>query len=295
LSACNYASVGSGEVAVVRTPTGVENHVYTTGDWKIGGDDHAKTYSIRSQERTEKLDVQSVDGLAITLETSIRFHIIPNDVIALDRELGPDYYEVLIGPTLRSQARRVVGRFKPDEIYSTQRELIERQIRDGIEIAIKGRHIELEAVLVRNVTLPPEIQEKITQKLASEQEALQMQFVLAKQDSEDQQKLMQTKAEAERQKIEAEAHADTQRASAQAEADAARVTAQAAADAKRLDAQATADYEKLVGAHLTSALLQLRAIEAQKALAGSPNEKLVFLGGQPGSAILDMRAVSIAK
>ena len=259
-SACSYAHIGSGEVGVIKTPDGVQPKPVPPGDWRIGMFDHTTTYSIRSQEKEERLDVQSADGLGITLDTSIRYHAIPEEVVDLDRELGPEFYAVLIGPTLRSQARRVVGRFKPEEIYSTQRELIERQIREGVEAAIKGRHVQLEAVLVRNVGLPAQIQQKITDKLAAEQEALQMKFVLAKQESEDQQRLMQTRAAAERQKIETEAQALAQRTQAQAAADAARIAAQAAADGKRLDGQATADYEKAVAAFLTPGVLKLQEI-----------------------------------
>jgi regulator of protease activity HflC (stomatin/prohibitin superfamily) len=279
--ACSYARIGSGEVGVVKTPDGVQQTPLMPGVWRIGMFDHSTSYSVRSQEKEERLDVQSSDGLGITLDTSIRYHAIPGEVVALDRELGPDYYAVLLGPTLRSQARRVVGRFKPEEIYSTQRELIERQIREGVEVAIKGRHVELEAVLVRNVGLPAQIQQKITDKLAAEQEALQMKFVLAKQEAEDQQKLMQTRAEAERQKIEAEAHAQTQR-----------IAAQAAADTKRLDAQATADYEKTVAQYLTPAILKMQEIDASRAFAQSPSSKLVLMGGAGAHTLLDLRGGS---
>lgn len=283
-AACSYAHIGSGEVGVVKTPDGVRPKPLPPGDWHVGMFDHTTKYSVRSQEKEERLDVQSADGLGITLDTSIRYHAIPEEAVALDQELGPDYYGVLIGPTLRSQARRVVGRFKPEEIYSTQRELIERQIREGVEAAIKGRHIQLEAVLVRNVALPAQIQQKITDKLAAEQEALQMKFVLAKQESEDQQRLMQTKAEAERKKIEADSEATN-----------ALTNAKAAADAKRIDAQATADYEKTVGSFLTPAMLKLQEIEASKALATSPNSKLVLMGGSGAQTLLDLRGIAAAK
>jgi regulator of protease activity HflC (stomatin/prohibitin superfamily) len=278
-SACAYAHIGSGEVGVVRTPSGVQNKVYPTGDWPIGSADEATVYSVRSQERAERLDVLASDGLGITLDTSIRFHVIPGEVVALDQELGHDYYAVLLGPTLRSQARRVVGRFKPEEIYSSQRELIERQMREGIETAIKGRHIELEAVLVRNVVLPPQIQAAINDKLQKEQEALKMTFVLDKQKAENEQQIMQAKAEAERRSIDAQAQAEAQRIRAQGAAEADLISARAAADAKRLDAQATADYQKLVQQTLTPAILRLREIEASKAVAQSPNAKLVLMGG----------------
>jgi len=286
---CFYAHVGAGEVAVVRTPSGVEKRVYQPGDWHIGFFDKATTYSARSQEREEELKVQSSDGLGIILETSIRYHIVPGEAVELDQELGNDYYAILIGPTLRSQARRVVGRFKPEEIYSTQRELIERQIREGVEAAIKGRHIELEAVLVRNVQLPQEIQQVIIQKLEAEQSALKMQYVLAEQASEDQRKLAAAKATADRQKIESEAAADAARLKARGEADSVRIAAQAAADAKALDAAATANYEKQVQQYLTASILRLQEIEASKALARSPNAKLVLMGGAGAHTLLDLR------
>jgi len=287
-AACSYAHIGSGEVAVVRTPDGVQQKVYPPGDWRIGVFDHASNYSVRSQEREERLDVQSSDGLGITLDTSIRFHPIASEVVELDQELGQDYYAVLVGPTLRSQARRVVGRFKPEEIYSTQRELIERQIREGVEAAIKGRHVELEAVLVRNVALPQQLQSKITDKLAQEQEAL-------KQQAEDQEKLMAARAEAERQRIRADSQAADARVQAQAAADVARIAAQAAADAKRLDGQATADYQRLIQANLTASVLHLQEIDAARAFAHSPNAKLVLMGGVGAHTLLDLRGAGDGK
>lgn len=291
---CFYAHVGSGEVAVVRTPDGVQQKVLPPGDWHIGFFDHATAYSVRSQEREEELKVQSSDGLGITLETSIRYHIVANDAVALDQELGKDYYAILIGPTLRSQARRVIGRFKPEEIYSTQRELIERQIREGVEAAIKGRHIELEAVLVRNVQLPEQLQAVIINKLEAEQASLKMKYVLEEQASENQKKLMETKAEAERQQIQAETQAQVARTQAQAAGDAVRIAAQAAADAKGIEAVATANYEKLVQQYLSAAILRMQEIEATRALASSPNAKLVLMGGAGAHTLLDLRGADAA-
>jgi regulator of protease activity HflC (stomatin/prohibitin superfamily) len=264
-TACTYAHVGSGEVAVVRTPAGVSPTVYTTGDWRIGYDDKAITYNARSQEHAEQLQVQAADGLGITLDTSIRFHIVPNEAVALHTELGERYYDVLLGPTLRSQARRVVGRYKPDEIYSTDREAIEKQITDGVTAAIKGRHIAVEAVLIRGVQLPDQIQQAITNKLEAEQQALKMKFVLDQQKAADEQELMKTQAAAERQKI----------------------SAQASADAARTAAQATADADKIIQPYLTPEVLRLKEIEANRALAESPNTKLVL--GANNQTMLDLR------
>lgn len=268
---CTYARIGDGELGVVRTPAGVSPNALPTGDWQIGGADTVAVYNARSQQQDERLEVLAANGLKITLDTSIRYHVLPDEIVKLDKELGDNFYDVLLRPTLSSQARRVAGRFQPEEIYSTQREQIERQIFDGVATAIKGRHIDLEAVLIRNVQLPDSIQAAINDKLQAEQAALKMQFVIAQQQ-----------ADVQRQKI-----------AADGEAEADRIKAQSLADAKRLDGQATADYQKSLKQNLSEDVLRYYQIQAQSELAKSPNAKLVFVGGGAApKTVLDMRNVA---
>ena len=86
------------------------------------------------------------------------------------------------------------------EIYSTKRELIERELREGLKEKISGKHLLLDAILIRNVELPPAIRTAIDQKLAAEQEVLKMQYVLEL-----------TKAAAEQKRVEAQGVADYNR------------------------------------------------------------------------------------
>jgi regulator of protease activity HflC (stomatin/prohibitin superfamily) len=267
-SGCTYASIGDGEVGVVRTPSGVAAQPLQTGDWQIGRGDTVTHFNARSQQGDERLEVLASNGLKIVLDTSIRYHISANDVVALDKEVGEDYYGVLVRPTLSSQARRVVGRYQPEEIYSTEREQIEKQIYDGVSKALNGRHVEIEAVLIRNVQLPDSIQAAINDKLTAEQAALKTKYVIA-----------QAQADADREKI-----------AAQSKADAVRVEAQSRADAKRLDGQALADYQKSMEKSLTPEVLKYYQIQASKDLAAAPSSKLIFVNGQNApQTILDMR------
>jgi regulator of protease activity HflC (stomatin/prohibitin superfamily) len=271
-SACSYARIGNGELGVIRTPSGMNPNPLPTGDWSIGASDTVSVYNTRSQQRDERLEVLAANGLKIVLDTSLRYHIVPNDVVKLDKELGADYYDVLLGPTLKSQARRVVGRYQPEEIYSTQREQIEKQIREGISTAITGRHVELEAVLIRNVQLPDVIQAAINNKLEAEQTALKMKFVIDQAQSEAEKNLLEKKAQVERDRL-----------TSDGEAAAARVQAQAKADSKRIEGQAMADYQKSLRQNLTPEVLRYYRIQAARALASAPNSKLVFVGAGDAS------------
>ncbi len=276
---CSFETIGPGQVGVVWTPNGTRPDVLPEGDWSVGFFDRATVYDARSQERDERLEVLASNGLRIVLDASIRYHIVPAEAVKLDREIGIHFYEILLGPTLRSQARRVVGRYQPEEIYSTQRELIERQIREGVSAAIEGRHIVLEAVLVRNVTLPDAIQQAINDKLSAEQQALKMKFVLAQAEGEAQKRLIEQKAEADRSRIAAEARAET-----------GKIDAEGQAEAMRIGAAATSDYERLIEQHLSESMLRWQEIEALRGLAASPNSKVIFVGrGGSGGTMLELK------
>ena len=80
--------------------------------------------------------------------------------------MGTDYYTKLIAPALRSESRRVVGRYTPEELYSTRRDTIEREQLSGLLTQTQGKHLEIEAVLIRSVDLPASVRAAIDQKLA---------------------------------------------------------------------------------------------------------------------------------
>lgn len=264
---CAYVDVPPGHVAVDWTLNGMNPQVYKEGEWGIGYYDKATIFDARSQEREERLYVLASNGERIVLDASIRYHIIPDQAVQLDQELGTHYYSILIGPTLRSQARRVLGRYHAEDIYSKQREAIEREIRDGVETAIKGRHIVLEAILIRDVTLPEQVQEAINNKLQKEQQMQQQQY-----------EIETAKLVAERNKVEADS-----------EAAQARIRAQGAADAKRIAAQATSDYERLIQQNITPDVLKWQQIQAMDHLAESPNAKVIMMGDGKATPLLEVK------
>lgn len=259
--------VPAGSVAVAWTTHGMGDKVYREGEYELGYYDKADVFDARSQESEERLNVLAANGLQIVLDTSVRYHIVPEETVKLDQEFGTQYYQTLLGPTLRSQSRRIIGRYQPEEIYSTQREAIERQIREGMDAAIKGRHIVLEAVLIRNVTLPPEIQHAINDKLQAEQEALKQKYLLdiAKQS------------------------ADRERVEVAARAEQAKITAQGQADATRIAAKATSDSEALIHQNLTPDVLKYQQIQAMDHLAQSPNAKVIMLSDAKAAPLLEVK------
>ncbi len=179
LALAGCASVRPGQVGVLwNIGSGTQKEIFPEGVHLIAPWNQLSVYDLRAQSHNEVLDVIAVNGLAIRLDATVRYHLVPGEVVALQEEIGPDYYMTILEPVLRSEARRVIGRYTPEEIYSTKRDVIERETREGVEAKIGGKHITLEAVLVRDVELPPTIRAAIDRKLQAEQDVLRMKYVL---------------------------------------------------------------------------------------------------------------------
>ena len=145
-------------------------------------------YDVRVHEMKEQLSVLSSNGLPLRVEASVRFRPNLDELFELQTQIGTDYDSKLIAPIVRSEARKVFGRYQPEEIYSTKREEIEQQIYTEVTRALQGKHIVVEAVLIRDVELPEAIKTAISDKLAEEQRAQKMKFTLDRERQEAQRK-----------------------------------------------------------------------------------------------------------
>jgi regulator of protease activity HflC (stomatin/prohibitin superfamily) len=162
---------------------------------------HVIQYDTRVHEMKEQLIVLSSNGLTIRVDSSLRFRPKIEELFELQTQIGPDYDQKVIGPVVRSEARKVFGRYQPEEIYSTKREEIERQIYDEVLKALEGKHVVVEAILVRDVELPEAIKTAIADKLAEEQRAQKMRFTLDRERQEAQRKLIEAEGIAKYQSI----------------------------------------------------------------------------------------------
>jgi regulator of protease activity HflC (stomatin/prohibitin superfamily) len=58
------------------------------------------------------------------------------------------------------------------------------------------------------------------------------------------------------------------------------------AERKRVEAQGIADYQRIISESLTDRQLQYEQIKAQKELAGSPNAKIIIMGGKGNTPVI---------
>ena len=158
-------------------------------------------YNVRIQEDLSIMEVLSKNGLTIKTELSYRYKPVDNKIGYVHDELGFGYHDNIIIPEIRSVTREVIGEYLPEELYSTKREVIEDEIYERTKIALAHKNLILDAVLIRDVTLPSTLQDAIENKLKQEQISLEYDFKLVQAEKEAQKQIIEAQGKAEANKI----------------------------------------------------------------------------------------------
>ncbi len=203
LLATSIVNIGPGQAGVVFRPFGggvdtvrppLSEGMHIIAPWN-----KVYVYNVRQQQLFETMKVLSQDGLDIKLDASIWYQPKIKDLAKLHKYRGRNYVDDVLKPAVRSATRSVVGRYTPEQIYSSKREAIQQEIFDETKKLLDKQFVQLNKILVRDVTLPPTIKTAIERKLKQQQEALEYEFRLQKE-----------KKEAQRKRIEAEGIRDFQ-------------------------------------------------------------------------------------
>jgi regulator of protease activity HflC (stomatin/prohibitin superfamily) len=205
--------IDAGHIGVKKLFGNVQQDVLTSGLHFINPLLEIEKLDVKTQNYTmsgvhdegtktgdDAIRVLTADGLEVTIDLSVLYHVITNDAPKLLQLTGADYEDKIVRPITRTRIRDNAVYYDAVALYSTKRDEFQQRIFKSIEMDFKQRGLLLENLLVRNITLPQSVKATIEQKINAEQDAQKMQFVLQKE-----------KQEAERKRVEAQGIADYQR------------------------------------------------------------------------------------
>jgi prohibitin 1 len=155
---------------------------------------------IRTVNQEVNLSLPSKEGLTIESQISMLYSIEKSKVPFILEDVGPDYERVFILNVFRSAAADVSSQYLAKDMHSGMRVEIENEIMKKMNESLRPRGFMIERILMKSIKLPEELSRAIERKLAAEQEAQQMEFVLERE-----------RREAERRKIEAEGTREAQK------------------------------------------------------------------------------------
>jgi regulator of protease activity HflC (stomatin/prohibitin superfamily) len=165
----------------------------------------------------------------------------------------------LLGPEVASRMREVISQYSAERVYSTEREEVQRKIKQGVQDGLAGRFLESAApeiyrvpirdalavydTLLNNIVLPAQIVTAINRK--AEQNYVAQEWVY---------RVERERRESER---------------------------------KAIEAQGIRDFQQTVSQGISESYLSWRGIEATLELSKSNNAKVVIIGaGKDGLPII---------
>lgn len=158
-------------------------------------------YETRQQEIAEDMNVLSSNGLEIKADVSAWYKPEYDKVGFLHANIGKDYLRRVVVPALRASARSVIGRYTPEQIYSTKRDAIQDEIFEEAKAILDQKYVNLSQILIRSIVLPSTIKSAIEGKLKQEQESLEYEFKIQKAQKEAKRQIIDAEGKAEANRI----------------------------------------------------------------------------------------------
>ena len=222
-------------------------------------------YDVRQKSHLEEANVPSQDQLQTKIQVSVQFRLMNDMAPKILQETGAaqDVLRVHIVPKLRSLLReqgKAIKRAEDFFLEETQQNM-QTSLVGGLRDYLGTKGVNVGAVLIRDISLPPFIIKAIESKKEREQEVEKQKAELLRFETEQQQKVALAKAESEA------------------------ATEQAAKLRVLADAQAY-EIEKINEAIGNNPnYVKLQALEALKAISKDPASKIYFMDGDSPSPL----------
>ncbi|WP_299228149.1 prohibitin family protein [uncultured Psychroserpens sp.] len=204
LLAKSAVTIGPGEGGVIfeRFGDGIDTEkTYGEGFHIVAPWNNMIIQKVRQQSISDEMNVLSVNGLDITVSGTIWFEPEYSNLGKLIKTKGEDYIRELLNPAINAAAKSVVGRYTPEQLYSSKRDIIELEILEEVRNELSGQYVNVKRVLVENVRLPNTIKDAIERKLKQEQESLEYEFRLVTAQKEAEKVIIEAEGKAESNRI----------------------------------------------------------------------------------------------
>ncbi|MCH8617599.1 SPFH domain-containing protein [Undibacterium sp. TS12] len=158
----------------------------------------------RSSRADGEAPFQSVEGLSLGVDLSIRYALDPDKVSNLSRSLPENINAEIVEPAVQGVIYKAFTVYTVREIFSSKRADIQKQIEAELKPRLAADGIILRGVTMGKVDLPADYKRGMEKLLAEELESEKMRYTLELKDKQ----VKQTALEAEAAKIQREKAAE---------------------------------------------------------------------------------------
>jgi regulator of protease activity HflC (stomatin/prohibitin superfamily) len=184
-------NVGRGDVGVrINHVTGSVSEWHDGSVFVMPGVHDLRLYSLRDHTyrpaQASRADgaapLQSVEGLSLGVDLSVRYALDSTKVSALSKSLPDDIGGEIVEPAVQGVIYKIFARYTVREIFSTKRAEIQQAIETELKPKLAADGIVLRAVQMGKVDLPADYRRRMDGLLAEELATEKMRYTLELKD-----------------------------------------------------------------------------------------------------------------
>ncbi|MFZ6654205.1 SPFH domain-containing protein [Undibacterium sp. TJN19] len=217
---------------------------------------------VRSSRADGDAPFQSVEGLSIGVDLSIRYAVDPAKLTNISKSLPENINAEIVEPAVQGVIYKAFTLYTVREIFSSKRAEIQKQIEAELKPRLAADGIILRSVMMGKVDLPADYKRGMEKLLAEELESEKMRYTLELKDKQVKQTALEADADKVKREKAAEAAGNEQIIAARAEEEAMKHVLpfkQKQIEQRKLEAEA----EKVSLIKTSEGTAQARVIEAQ--------------------------------
>src|ERR671926_1559760 len=164
--------VQAGHRGVVLYVGAVENRVLPEGlHFIIPFAEQVLQLEVRTLKYQAEASAASNDLQEVQTVIALNYHIDPTDANAIYQQLGADYADRIIAPTIQESVKASVAKFNAEELI-TKRETAKAVIAQAIRNTLSARNILVETVFITDFKFSEAFASQIEQKVVAFQKYL---------------------------------------------------------------------------------------------------------------------------
>ena len=222
-------TIERGQIGVRANQLTGSVHEFREGSaWVLPGLHELRRYSLRDQvyrpvqssKASGEAPFQSVEGLSIGVDLSVRYALDPAKVAAMSKNLPDNLNAEIVEPAVQGAIYKIFTRYTVREIFSNKRADIQQAIESELKPKLAADGIVLRSVQMGKVDLPADYRQGMDKLLAEELETEKMRYTLDLKEKRVKETALDADAEKVRREKAAEAAGNEQIIAARAQEEA---------------------------------------------------------------------------
>ena len=110
------------------------------------------SFDLRQSSWSARFEAITADGMPVyTSEAIVTYRLNDRELISLDREIGPDYENILISPIIQSSVRQILAKYRWDQFDASGLQNSQKEITALAKQRLARYHIILDKIEIRNI------------------------------------------------------------------------------------------------------------------------------------------------